>query len=113
MWRADRRHVHVSREYRRWRQSAAAMIRAACRPAPGPCCVWIRAHPPDARRRDLDNLIAPVLDALVGGGALPDDSTRYVAGVGIVLSHAPPRGSVRVRIVPRGVRHDVATATLY
>jgi crossover junction endodeoxyribonuclease RusA len=34
--------------------------------------VW--ARPPDNRRRDLDNLLKPLLDALVHSGVVPDDS---------------------------------------
>ena len=37
-------------------------------------CVTINAYPPDKRKRDLDNLIKPVLDALVDYGAIRDDS---------------------------------------
>jgi crossover junction endodeoxyribonuclease RusA len=36
--------------------------------------VVILARPPDRRKRDLDNLLKSVLDALVKGGAIPDDS---------------------------------------
>jgi crossover junction endodeoxyribonuclease RusA len=35
--------------------------------------VVIHARPPDRRKRDLDNLLKSVLDALVKGGAIPDD----------------------------------------
>ena len=40
----------------------------------GPYCISINAHPPDKRRRDLDNLLKPILDALVDYGAIEDDS---------------------------------------
>lgn len=40
----------------------------------GPYCVTIRAYPPDNRKRDLDNLLKPCLDALTGYGAIGDDS---------------------------------------
>ena len=36
--------------------------------------VIIHAMPPDRRKRDLDNLLKTVLDALVKGGLVPDDS---------------------------------------
>lgn len=34
----------------------------------------ITAHPPDRRRRDLDNLLKPILDSLTEYGAITDDS---------------------------------------
>lgn len=34
----------------------------------------IYVRPPDKRKRDLDNLLKPLLDSLVDYGALPDDS---------------------------------------
>ena len=37
-------------------------------------CVTILARPPDNRKRDLDNLLKPILDALVEYGAITDDS---------------------------------------
>jgi crossover junction endodeoxyribonuclease RusA len=36
--------------------------------------VALHLYPPDYRRRDLDNVIKAVLDALVLGGLLKDDS---------------------------------------
>lgn len=36
--------------------------------------LMIYVRPPDNRKRDLDNLLKPLLDSLVDYGALPDDS---------------------------------------
>ena len=36
--------------------------------------VHILARPPDRRRRDLDNVLKPILDALTEYGAISDDS---------------------------------------
>lgn len=43
-------------------------------PLVGPLAVYIAATPPDRRKRDLDNLIKPVLDALQHAQAYKDDS---------------------------------------
>lgn len=50
----------------------------------GPYSVWIQVRPPDRRKRDLDNLLKPVLDSLTEYGVIDDDSqitdlriTRY------------------------------------
>ena len=40
----------------------------------GPISVFIRAYPPDKRKRDLDNLLKPVLDVLTTAGIYKDDS---------------------------------------
>ena len=40
----------------------------------GPLLVKIVAHPPDRRKRDLDNLLKPVLDGLQKAGMYADDS---------------------------------------
>jgi crossover junction endodeoxyribonuclease RusA len=40
----------------------------------GPFAIHILARPPDKRKRDLDNLLKPILDALVDYCAIPDDS---------------------------------------
>lgn len=38
-----------------------------------PFGLHILARPPDKRRRDLDNLLKPIIDSLVDYGAIPDD----------------------------------------
>ncbi len=40
----------------------------------GPYAIFIRAYPPDKRRRDLDNILKPCLDSLTEYGAIGDDS---------------------------------------
>ena len=39
-----------------------------------PISVFIRAYPPDKRKRDLDNILKPVLDALTAAAVFDDDS---------------------------------------
>ncbi len=40
----------------------------------GPYAICISVRPPDKRKRDIDNLIKPLLDSLVEYGAISDDS---------------------------------------
>jgi len=43
----------------------------------GAYSVMIHVRPPDNRKRDIDNLIKPLLDSLVEYGVLPDDSMIF------------------------------------
>lgn len=36
--------------------------------------ICLDAYPPDKRRRDLDNILKPLLDSLVHAGLIEDDS---------------------------------------
>ena len=44
--------------------------------------VLIHAYPPDRRKRDLDNILKPVLDALGEYGAITDDSDVDLISIG-------------------------------
>jgi crossover junction endodeoxyribonuclease RusA len=63
------------------------------------CRVWMLAHPPDHRSRDLDNLIKPLLDALQWAGIMEND--RQVRGIFIQWGSVRPGGRVRVRLQVR------------
>ncbi len=55
-------------------QSSVDMLRQKTpRSHKGPYAVFIRAYPPDKRRRDLDNCFKAVLDSLTDYGAIGDD----------------------------------------
>ena len=62
----------------------------------GPLCVSIDVHPPDRRRRDIDNLQKALLDALAHGGAYHDDS--QIARLTVEKRGVVPDGKVCVRI---------------
>lgn len=61
-----------------------------------PLTVAIVIHPPDNRRRDLDNTLKPVLDALVQGRAIADDS--LIEELSIRRGSVQRGGSVEVEI---------------
>lgn len=74
-WRMWRGRMVVSREGRRFRERVAATLAAlGARPLEGPLAVEIELYPPDRRRRDLDNCLKSILDALEEGNAYHDDS---------------------------------------
>lgn len=87
----------ISREGRIFRQKVCALLAAAgVRPIEGALHVAITAHPPDRRRRDLDNLQKSLLDALQHGGAYHDDSA--IDRLEIERHAVVPGGRVRVTI---------------
>jgi Holliday junction resolvase RusA-like endonuclease len=73
---------YVSAKYRAWRKLAELLICGTrperfCRPV----AVELAFTPPDRRRRDPDNHSKPVLDALVSGRVLSDDSGAFVRAI--------------------------------
>ncbi len=74
-WRRVGPRTHISREGRRFRIEVMAILAArGVRPVAGQLAVNVVVHPPDSRRRDVDNLHKALLDALEHGGAYVDDS---------------------------------------
>lgn len=72
IWRRSRMGMHKSEEYRAWKDAAAADIQAQ---RAGRCLEWfsIGIDLPHSRR-DPDNSIKPLLDAIQAGGAIQNDS---------------------------------------
>jgi len=90
----------ISREGRAFREKVCAILALrGVRRMDGPLSVTIQVHPPDNRRRDLDNVQKSLLDALQHGGAYEDDSqiSRLLTERGEVV----PGGKVIVRIERR------------
>lgn len=79
LWRSVRGRVIRSPEYETWLNSAAWEVKQAVGKTydrtgiPGPYGLCVIVCPPDRRARDLDNLVKPINDALVKGGAVVDD----------------------------------------
>jgi crossover junction endodeoxyribonuclease RusA len=62
-------------EGRRFREQVVALLTARqVAPLTGPLAVEVEIFPPDHRRRDIDNVLKALLDALQHGGAYVDDS---------------------------------------
>ena len=97
-WAARGNARYLSPRARAWHQEAWAILRGAWRGKPmrGEVAVLLVLHPPDRRRRDLDNTLKAVLDALVHAGVLQDDS--QVAELHAVRREARRPGGVLVRV---------------
>jgi crossover junction endodeoxyribonuclease RusA len=103
-WRNFRGRMVISREGRTFRENVCALLAGNGNgprkpPAGGRIALMMDAFPPDRRRRDLDNLLKPVLDALERGGEYQDDSQ-----IDLILSR-------RREVVPGG-RLEVTVSDL-
>lgn len=77
IWRQGQGRVHKSKEYQDWLALAAWEIRAQLGPKKvitEPFKLTIRVNRPDRRKRDLDNLLKPILDLLGHYGLIENDS---------------------------------------
>lgn len=75
LWRFYLGRALKSSEYRAWLDATAWSFRqqAKNRKVEGHYAIRIYAARPDKRRRDLDNLLKPLSDALVAAGIVSDD----------------------------------------
>lgn len=76
-WRRVGLHTLISREGRTFRRNVCALLGGGGPrkpPSGGRIALAMDAFPPDRRRRDLDNIQKPVLDALEHAGVYEDDS---------------------------------------
>ena len=76
-WRHVGPRTLISREGRTFRKNVCALLGGSGPrkpPAGGRIALAMDAFPPDRRRRDLDNIQKPVLDALEHAGIYADDS---------------------------------------
>ena len=74
LWRRSGKRIHKSAQYQAWLTDAAWTARSQRQGAiVGPYALSLQAKRPDKRRRDLDNLIKPVSDALTQAGVIADD----------------------------------------
>lgn len=86
-WRRVGARTLISRGGRAFRVAVCSILAArGVRPLSGPLMVNIDVFPPDKRRRDIDNCLKSLLDALQHGGAYLDDSQITVLHA---TKHAP------------------------
>jgi len=99
LWRRVGHRTLLSRGGRAFRRSVQAVLSARnVRPIAGRLAVTIDVHPPDRRRRDLDNALKALLDALQHGGAYHDDA--QIDDLHIRRCACVPGGRVCVWLMP-------------
>ena len=97
-WAARGKGRYIAPHARAWHREAWSILRAhRCRYT-GPVALYMFAYPPDRRRRDLDNLLKAVQDALVAARVIEDD--YQVAELHVVRRPPEPPGRVRVVVEP-------------
>lgn len=92
------RHL-ISESGRQFRTDAIAAVCEQGRPVQPLSCrvrVEVAAYPPDRRRRDLDNLLKPLLDSLVHADVIRDDS--LIDDLRIYRKHPVVDGAVIVEV---------------
>jgi crossover junction endodeoxyribonuclease RusA len=98
-WRRAGRFIHISREGREFRANVTKLLaKQHIDPMLGRLAVRIHLQPPDRRRRDIDNVQKPLLDALQHGGAYEDDC--QIDWLLTERGEKTPGGSTSVTIKP-------------
>ncbi len=102
VWRYVGGRVLLSREGRRYRSAVAAILALqGIRPLEGPLEIEVELFPPDRRKRDADNPIKSLLDALERGGLFFDDSQFVHIDTWKRDPVQGGRALVRIRKLPR------------
>ncbi|OQB79049.1 MAG: Crossover junction endodeoxyribonuclease RusA [Planctomycetes bacterium ADurb.Bin126] len=103
----------ISREGRAYRRLVCAILRrAGVRPLEGTLAVGLDLYPPDGRRRDCDNVLKALLDAMQYGGMYGDDSQIKKLLV-VMRDRIVPGGKAVVAVSPldlstvKGIHHEV------
>ena len=97
LWRRVGNRTIVSREGRSYRTAVRRVLLArGVRPIEGRLAVEIDVHPPDRRRRDLDNIQKALLDSMAHGGAYADDA--QIDRLTVIRRGVVAGGKVRVRL---------------
>jgi crossover junction endodeoxyribonuclease RusA len=93
--------VLISREGRAFRARVCSTLAAmGVRPMEGPLAIHVEVYPPDNRRRDLDNTLKSLFDALQHGGAYRDDA--QIVSLSALKLNPVAGGRTLVRISPKG-----------
>lgn len=99
-WLRHGKRTFIGPNGRRFRRAVAlALLSLGRKPIRGKVEIWISVYPPDRRRRDLDNILKALLDALEHGGAYRDDS--QIVGLHVERGKIVEYGKVSVTLTER------------
>jgi crossover junction endodeoxyribonuclease RusA len=102
-WRRKGHQYFIAAAGKAFRTEVEALCRSmGLRPLAGPVALTVTLTPGDRRRRDIDNVLKPLLDALTHGGAWTDDSQvkRLIVAMG---EPEPKRGRCMVTLSQVGM----------
>ncbi|MFQ3588543.1 MAG: RusA family crossover junction endodeoxyribonuclease [Fimbriimonadaceae bacterium] len=109
LWRRVGHRTLLSRRGRAYRRQVHNLLVAGrVRPLEGRLAVTVEVHPPDRRRRDLDNLQKGLFDAMQHAGVFLDDS--QIDELHILRCECVPGGLVRVCVMPLTATEPEAVA---
>lgn len=99
-WRIARNQVYKTSVARGYQEQLAASLWAhRDEKIEGPVSVALQFFYPDKRRRDLDNLLKVLLDALTGAGIWQDDSqVKHIEATVATNQSEDRRGLVHIHI---------------
>lgn len=89
--------VLISREGRRYRMMCVSRLGGVFPKLEGKVKLTGEFYPPDARKRDLDNVLKCMIDSLVHAGLMRDDSQIKHIDVQM-MSPIPPEGAVYIKL---------------
>lgn len=90
IWTVSAGRMVRRKAYRRWMDEAVLLLRHGLPEIVGKPSIAVHIEANLDRRRDLDNVIKPILDALTKAGRIPDD--RYIDHIEITRTDTPERG---------------------
>lgn len=88
--------VLISREGRKYRMMVVGRLAGRLPKFEGGVALTAHCHPPDRRRRDLDNILKALQDALVHAGAMADDS--QIRSLTLQMHQPQTEGCVHVQL---------------
>ena len=86
----------LSKNGRAFKESSVWYIPHLANGLKGEISVEIQANMPDKRKRDLDNLLKPILDVITARGVFEDDS--QIADLRIYKSNFSEKGTVFITV---------------
>ena len=90
---------YLTQDVRDYRAAVAAICREYA-PIQGRYRLHVHLSPPDRRRRDADNALKSIIDAIVNGGYVKDDAMAYMRELVVTIDDETCYGWAKVRAVP-------------